>query len=199
MKKTIPFKKDIILNTNIYEIVSISLDHDLKKDNNLITGVFTISGDYKLTEISVNVEPFKYELPFTVDMDERYGLDRAIIDIDDFYYEVINNNILSVNIEVVVDNIGEIEIKEDLELREEVEEKKEEIEPEVIEQRCIEEEDIIKLDNTDDTYRSYTVYIVREGDTIEQIIEKYQITKEVLIDYNDLTEIKIGDKIIIPC
>ena len=53
--------------------------------------------------------------------------------------------------------------------------------------------------NTEEVYSSYSVYIVREGDTIEQILSKYEITKEILEDYNDLTEIKLGDKIIIPC
>ena len=37
-----------------------------------------------------------------------------------------------------------------------------------------------------------------EGDTIDKIIEKYNITKEELEKYNDLGDIKIGDKLIIP-
>jgi len=52
--------------------------------------------------------------------------------------------------------------------------------------------------NNYETFKSYTVYILREGDTIESIIEKYKVTKEELLDYNDLSEVKIGDKIIIP-
>ena len=39
---------------------------------------------------------------------------------------------------------------------------------------------------------------IREGDSLEQIISKYQITREELEKYNDLKELSIGDKIIIP-
>ena len=34
---------------------------------------------------------------------------------------------------------------------------------------------------------------------IESIIEKYQTTKEELQNYNDLTNVKVGSKLIIPC
>lgn len=50
----------------------------------------------------------------------------------------------------------------------------------------------------DDESSSYIVYIVRENDTIETILEKYNVSIEKLKEYNDLTEIKKGDKIIIP-
>ena len=45
---------------------------------------------------------------------------------------------------------------------------------------------------------TYTVYIVRENDTIESITQKYSISIEKVKEYNDLSEIKKGDKIIIP-
>ena len=41
--------------------------------------------------------------------------------------------------------------------------------------------------------------MVREADTIESILEKYQTTREKLQDYNDLTDVKVGSKLIIPC
>ena len=47
-------------------------------------------------------------------------------------------------------------------------------------------------------YVSYNVYIIREGDTIETILNKYNITEEELKKYNDLSNLKLGDKIIIP-
>ena len=181
MKKIVPFKKEIRFNTNVAEIISISLDHNLTKEDHSVKGVFIVSGEYKLTEASLNTEPFNYELPFTVAMDDKYILDNAKVDIDDFYYEIANSNTLVVNIDVSVDDLEEREIIEEIE-----------------EERCIEEE-IIEASKKEDNYRSYTVYIVREGDTLEEIITKYETTKEILLDYNDLTEIKIGDKIIIPC
>ena len=54
------------------------------------------------------------------------------------------------------------------------------------------------MDASSETYKSYKVYIVREGDDLEFIMEKYATTKETIEQYNDLKELKIGDKIIIP-
>ena len=45
---------------------------------------------------------------------------------------------------------------------------------------------------------TYKVYIVKEEDTIEKIYEKYKVNRELLEKYNNLNEIKLGDKIIIP-
>ena len=54
--------------------------------------------------------------------------------------------------------------------------------------------------NVDDseTYASYYIYIVKEEDTIDKILDSYKITKEELMPYNELENIKPGDKIIIP-
>ena len=53
------------------------------------------------------------------------------------------------------------------------------------------------LDNTE-TYTTYYVYIVKEDDTVEKILTKYDITKEDFENYNDINNIKAGDKVIIP-
>ena len=49
-----------------------------------------------------------------------------------------------------------------------------------------------------ETYMTYRVYIIREGDSIDNILARYEITKEELASYNDLNDIKLGDKLIIP-
>lgn len=242
MKKIIPFKKDIIFKTNLSEITSISLEHTLQVgDENNIVGEFILSGDYKLADTSVNTESFLYNLPFEVSIDDKYLIDNINIDIDDFYYEIINNNILSVNIEVLIDKLQEkplVEpelVRQDEVVEEKVEEVAEEIEEVKIEELDTEEafEEVIEIDksynnrieeerhleieipveeivtetnrslfdsfdSSSETYTTYKVYIIREGDTIEGLIENYKTTKEDLEKYNDLSEISIGDKIIIP-
>lgn len=203
MNKIVPFKKEIIFKTNVFEITSISLEHTLKVEDYTVSGNFIISGEYKITEQSVDVEIFKYEIPFSIAFDSKYILDNASVDINDFYYEVINDRVLSVNIEVLVDKIEEKEEEDDI------------VEENIIEERCVEEEDIENLEtkeekdnnssinifnniNIEDSYNTYKVYIVREDDTLESIMSKYDISKEQLEEYNDLSELKIGDKIIIP-
>ena len=228
MKKIIPFKKEMLFNTNVSEITSISLEHTLcVKDKNLISGDFIINGEYRMSDTSVNTERFNFELPCDINLDEKYIIDNILIDIDDFYYEVINSNILKVNIDVVIDKleekilVNEIEIPEitleemekDLLRGEDNMNLEQEIKKEMIEtneslvlkeERCIEEEDI-KTDSIFNTfssdkeiYKTYKVCIVREGDMLESIMEKYGVTKEMLEQYNDIKEINLGDKLIIP-
>ena len=49
-----------------------------------------------------------------------------------------------------------------------------------------------------DSFSTYSIYILREGDTLEKVMEKYNITKEKLQEYNDLGTITLNSKIIIP-
>ena len=143
----------------------------------------------------------------------------GIIDIEDFYYEIINNNILDVNIEILLDNLVEKKVETNIEEKREEykmeeENRKQENIIEETEERCIEEETPLEsqeieisktqktifdnfLNETDD-YSTYYIYIVREGDTTDTILSKYNITREKLEEYNNLNELKLGDKIIIP-
>lgn len=231
VKKTVPFKKDIIFKTNLSEIVSISLEHSLHLEkNSLITGEFIISGEYKMADTSIDTENFSFNLPFDINIDERYVLDNITVDIDDFYYEVINNNVLSVNIEVLIDKLEEKIIIEEPEVviennvEEVIEETRitesevvnemenvrnisnevvEEIKSDVKENKEIINNETIKtifdnLDEDTETYTTYQVYIVRENDSLETILQKYSTSKDELEQYNELNELKIGDKLIIP-
>ena len=212
MKKIVPFKKEIIFKDNLAEITSISLEHNFQLKEHSVTGEFIVSGEYKVTSTSTNTESFSYNLPFEVSLDERYGLENANVDVDDFYYEIINDKVLSVNIEILIDQLVEKEVVtlEELNRNEKLNQDEieftKEVEPSEPEKRCIEEEDVPamgdifnQIEESRNDYKSYSIYIVREGDSIETIMEKYNITKEELEDYNDLKELKIGDKIIIPC
>jgi hypothetical protein len=106
MKQIVSFKKDIPFNTKIGEITSISLEHSLKMiETDHIMGELIVSGDYRITDTSINREPFSYNLPFDITLDTKYNADKAKIDIDDFYYEIINDQILNVNIDILIDGI----------------------------------------------------------------------------------------------
>ena len=107
MKNIIPFKKDVIFKTNLSEITSISLENTLYLKDDTISGDFIISGDYKVSDSSVSVEPFELNIPFEIVIDDRVDTKKAVIDIDDFYYEIVNNNVLSISIYVLVDHLQE--------------------------------------------------------------------------------------------
>lgn len=220
MKKVIPFKKDIIFNTNIGEIHSISLEHFIEKQEGYeIKGYFVVSGDYRITEASINIDPFEYKLPFDISIDKKYNVDDIEVDIDNFYYEVTNNKILSVNIELAVDKLEEKEEEESRveEVEEKIEDVREEMREETLEEvkeesgedikeeketeRCVEpEEKTMGIFNSSETegYKTYKIYLVKESDTLESIMENYSVTRESLEMYNDLSSIKLGDKLIIP-
>ena len=263
MKQVIPFKKDIIFKTKISEITSISLEHTLEVDEDVISGDFIVSGDYKMTDASINREEFSHKLPFDIALDSRYDTSKVKLEIADFYYEIINSDVLRVNIEVKIDGLEDKPFKEvdntevinfDEEernnttidelsatiddLKRELDEKtanlfnleryiegqkESEIEErkvmvnnlnQNIETSTINEIPIMKAEeNTvnpteikslfsnlsdEETFSTYHVYIMREEDTIESVMAKYTINKEILMKYNDLENISLGDKIIIP-
>lgn len=189
MKNIIPFKHEIIFKTNINEITSISLENTLSIENDKLCGDFIISGDYKETAES-DSKVFDIKLPFSTVID-GYDTRNASIDIDDFYYEIKNNNVLFISIDILIDKLEEKIIKED---RIDIEEEKEE--------ERVDTSIITEVFNEptfyEDSYVEYNVYILRDGDTIDTILDKYNTTIEDLKKYNNLDDLKIGDKIIIP-
>lgn len=54
------------------------------------------------------------------------------------------------------------------------------------------------INDSEESYATYSVYILREEETISSLITKYKTTKEELESYNDLSNLSIGSKIIIP-
>lgn len=54
------------------------------------------------------------------------------------------------------------------------------------------------INDSEESYATYSVYILREEETVTSLMTKYKTTKEELEKYNDLTNLTIGSKIIIP-
>ena len=219
MNCIIPFTKDIKFKTNIAEILSISLENDFTANPEEVLGNFTISGDYKSHEVSVNKDHFEYVLPFSVNMTTKIDEESVNFEVEDFTYEIIDNDILRVNIEY---SINASEIKEEPKeeelfkrveepeldkILEEIETDREEPKEEVKEVKEDEERDITdeakntildSINNTDDAYVTYHIHEMKETDTIESICIKYNTSKNIIGDYNDIENLVIGDKIIIP-
>ena len=152
------------------------------------------------------MESFVYKLPLEINLDEKYDTEQAKVDIDDFYYEIINNNVLKVIISVNVDQLKEKEMCDNREIIETLE-KQEEISNltnDIIEQEVDENNSKQPINSifgnmsSVDNYISYNIYIIREGDTLETILEKYETTEEDLKKYNDISSLEIGTKIVIP-
>ena len=290
MKKTISFEKKIEFPTMIGEISAISLEQDLKFiDESNVMGNLKISGRYKMTEASRIEEDFNYQLPVEIILTEKLDLATSKVDIEDFYYEIENDDTMICYIDIKVEGveiIDEIE-KEEQELiaLEEIKKVEDYNHNETLdeqEERCIEEEPKESLEDekiapqnitepskiiestsqektatskeeskdttdtkdieegsrecdddyniemeseempketketqtteinqevgslfssfkdSDETFATYSVYILRQEETIQTVIEKYHTTKEELEKYNDLTNLTVGTKLIIP-
>lgn len=326
MKKIITFEKSLEFPSMIGKITAITLDQHLKfKDSSSIDGKLIIEGKYKRTEASRLEEEFHFDLPTEIILTEKLDLESSKIDIDDFYYEVENNDTINCHIDILVEGIEIVDIDEleeenivltehkkvidrietnndtnsvdnleidsntnikdyddlsskeddnvrecdgdvnpdyeeyseeesintDLDTKEKievnnnlinnndfienlevnakvepheitnsiqnnievngreenihVEEKEENMNIKEIEQDkniTVNEENVgslfTSLKDSEETFSTYAVYIVRQEETVETIMEKYSITKEELENYNDISSIAIGSKVIIP-
>lgn len=249
MKKIISFEKEIAFSSMIGEVTSIALDHTLKfTDSSSVKGNFVISGTCKMTEASTLEEKFSYEIPTEIDLSERLDLETCKISIDDFTYEVVNEDTLKCNIDVLVEGVEEVVLEEDdvevlddderecdgdkkedkeieIPIKEDIKDLNTDVErEEVDDDKSVEEvvtinkiDEKVKeekeandnnssdigslfasLDSAEETFTTYSVYIFRREDTLDKVLDKYKITREELCEYNDLDNLEIGSKLIIP-
>lgn len=211
MKQIIPFEKDILFKTKIGELTSISLDNDLiLKGEDIVTGNFYIKGTYKMISSSTNEEEYSYKIPCEIQINNDYDTYDCTIDIDDFSYEIKNDDTLCVKISVLLDNLVKkepeerkeevIDVTESLPIKEEKQESNEL----VIDDRDTESIDVLDdfksdiISDTDERYLTYKVYTVMEEDTIEKICAKYKVSVDQIKDYNDFDNLTTGLKLLIP-
>lgn len=219
----VPYEKEIVFNTKIKEICSISLEYEANVLDEELSGDFILVGEYKVHELSVNKEPFKYRIPFSIELSDDIIRDSIKHDINNFTYEIVDEDTLKVNIEfnityeVVEDKVKKEEIEEQ-EKKNEVEEDTEErinipsldipvdtiLPKEEKEDNKIEEPntpDNIVLNNslnTINTYVTYHIHILDDGESIDSISLKYNVPTDVLKEYNDNIKWEKGSKVLIP-
>ena len=214
MKKNVAFEKKIEFPTMIGEICSISLEHTLKfVDESNIEGDFLLMGNYKMTEASRLEENFSYKIPTEIALTERIDLNTSKLEITDFTYEIENDDVMVCHIELSIEGLEILEEEKEHEERDcdgdSVTEK--EIEIPVVEKQeeSVEDAVSIKVDDDkkdfffnlkddNDTYGTFLVYIVRQNESLHDIVEKYHTSVEEVEKYNDVGNITIGSKLIIP-
>lgn len=234
MKQIIPYVKEIVFKTNVASITSISLEHEEKVYDGEVSGDFIVFGDYKVHNDTTEREIFKYRLPFTAILPDTAIKDSIKIDIEDFTYDQVEDDVIKINIDFsvnfteeervdeedneVIDGSNKIdeetikEIEDFLRSKDEVideekkevleekeEEKAEEVEEALPEER--EEVDTVvkqEIKEEHEEYVKYHIHIVKENETLEQIIALYETNMETMKEYNDIEKIKKGDKLIIP-
>ena len=54
------------------------------------------------------------------------------------------------------------------------------------------------IKDSDDTFVTYHIHIVKENETIESVCAKYNVSASLINEYNNIENITLGDKILIP-
>ena len=160
---------------------------------------------------STNEEEYSYKIPCEIQINNDYDTYDCTIDIDDFSYEIKNDDTLCVKISVLLDNLVKkepeerkeeevIDVTESLPIKEEKQESNEL----VIDDRDTESIDVLDdfksdiISDSDERYLTYKVYTVMEEDTIEKICAKYKVSVDQIKDYNDFDNLTTGLKLLIP-
>lgn len=225
MNQKIEFKKNCMLKTYVSSITDISLTHDYKILDDTIEGYFDVTGSYKVTMSSVETESFMFTIPFTIALSSLIDKDTIDLKLSDFNYSV-EKDVLHLKMFLDMD-YQEIEIKEDIEDNEEIDnmindlidkesttniKSPSEFHNEVMLDNVIDSKEEVstkekvseKNFNTifnevkESNFSKYKVYIMRSEDTLESILVKYNVTMDEIKEYNDIDNINIGSKIVIP-
>lgn len=225
MNQKIEFKKDCMLKTYVSSITDISLTHDYKILDDTIEGYFDVTGSYKVTMSSVETESFMFTIPFTIALSSLIDKDTIDLKLSDFNYSV-EKDVLHLKMFLDMD-YQEIEIKEEVEDSEEIDnmindlmdkesttdiKSPSEFHNEVMLDNVIDSKEEVstkekvseKNFNTifnevkENNFSKYKVYIMRSEDTLESILVKYNVTMDEIKEYNDIDNINIGSKIVIP-
>lgn len=199
----IPYSYEINndIDTSTVKVDITNFTYDYKKDELLVNIEYKITGDRKdvlLFDDEESLDDFLKRNEVEVITDR---IDNIKKEID----EANNNEPKKNNEEEKEDKNEKIEIKESTSDEINKEEKdletiKDEIRANTeIENEPVTEKDIINnINNVQDKFITYKVYKLKETDTLESIVMKYHTTIDELKEYNDLSNIKINDKIIIP-
>lgn len=191
----------------------IPFKHEIDSDIDLDTVNVEITNfiyDYNKDELMVNIE-------YDINADRN---DVLIFDNEESLDEFLKNReveVVDTRIEEIKENLNESKKNKEKtkEVRLEHIEKIEEIKTEPKEEIKIEEEketiniiedrekvssdQIINNVNTiEDGFVTYKIYKIKENETLESIVIKYKTTIDELKEYNDLNNLSINDKIIIP-
>ena len=164
--------------------------------------------EFNITDFSyeiLNDNVLKVMIEFTVFGEEKEEDDEEIFikpESDDDVIEIVEEREeleeLSgeENKEKIIPEVEVIEATVVENIKEEVLEKviEEETERNVVDNTMVNE----TINKAVDTYKTYHVHIVKENENLEMICEKYKSSKDIIQEYNDLSEIIPGDKLIIP-
>lgn len=162
------------------------LEYDIESDS-IKLEITNFEYDYRKDELLVNIE-------YVITGDRK---DVLIFDDSETLEEFLESREIEViDVRPETEKIENVIIKEEKELTEEqiIENPKDDRNIENIN----EEKLLNNINKPKDNFISYKIYKIEENDTLEKIVLNYKTTIEDLKEYNDLNNLQINDKIIIP-
>lgn len=178
---TIPFS---IALSSLIDKSSINLtinDFNYSVEKDILHLKMALNMDYEEIKIPEPILETEEEIEEEEGMDTVDEILESIPDIIEENEETVFHN------ELMIDDKNEEVIVQENEIS--IEEKKE-TEASI--------QNIISNMSNDESYYKYKVYIMREEDTIESVAIKYNVSLDDLRQYNDIENINIGDKIVVP-
>lgn len=196
---------------------NIEIDKDIDKKT-IKLEITNFVYDYKQDELIVNID---YEIlgdrESVLLFDDEESLDEFLnkreVEVIDTRLDEIKNTTERKSIDKIEEKELDTDIKNKIELNDsqnntrldtndnldDLENKIDIIEQKEEEREQINTNEIINsIDTNNDKFITYKVYKIHENETLESIVIKYHTTIDDLKEYNDLSNLNIGDKIIIP-
>ncbi len=167
---------------------------------------YELENNVDLSTLSYDIDNFEYnvkqdELSVYIDFGIRYEEKKVEPKIPEIKEDEINNDYGFESYDLTpnetdrasekVQNLKKVKQEEGEEKVEKVEENQD---------RLSEEDKSLILDSSLDTdeYVTYHVHIVREGDSLESIATKYNVTIDTIKEYNSFETLELHSKLIIP-
>ncbi len=180
-----------LINEDFYYNIpfSIAISERIDKDTinlKLESFEYKINGD--TLSLSVNLNMDAEEIKESEDRNILDDIEDGIEDIKDSIAEKLGIEEKKETIKEIKEDVPEENINED---KEEIKEVKTEINNNTI-------SGLLSTIDESGSYITYKVHIFRDGDSIEKISEKYNVSIEDIKEYNDINTINVGDKILVP-
>lgn len=187
----IPFDYEIDndIDTDSIKVDITNFIYDYKKDELIVNIDYEITGDKKSILLFDNEE----SLDEFLSKREIEVVDTRNSEIEDKKDKEERKSIDKIEDKELVDNKQELSLEDTREIKNESTKSEEE------NRDNIKSDDIISsINNNTDNFVTYKIYKIHENETLESIVIKYHTTIDDLKEYNDLNNLNIGDKIIVP-
>lgn len=187
---------DIMLTKELEEdnrsITIHNFTYDIRNEDTLHLYIDVLVKGREVIELEEEekvIEPVREELP---KIDEEEVIEEQVEDTTNDDKELLTEKEVEES-QKVIDNIMSTEKKEEPVIKNDIQE-----DTTITTDTKVMNSIFSAFANTEETYTTYSVYLLRENDSIENIIENYGVTREELSYYNDLDNLNVGSKIIIP-